>query len=128
MCVRPAGGLSTKQYSYWISLSSENAMGDPLVGIENKTITANYGMVKKADETALTTSKKLEDGFKRGFIDLKKEVDDFATLAESAVRNAFSNMENALVSFVTTGKANISDLVNAIVQDFAKLAIRQSIT
>lgn len=85
-------------------------------------------MVKKADETALTTSKKLEDGFKRGFIGLKKEVDDFATLAESAVRNAFSNMENALVSFVTTGKANISDLVNAIVQDFAKLAIRQSIT
>lgn len=85
-------------------------------------------MVKKADETALTTSKKLEDGFKRGFIGLKKEVDDFATLAESAVRNAFNNMENALVSFVTSGKANISDLVNAIVQDFAKLAIRQSIT
>lgn len=86
------------------------------------------GMVKKADETALDTSKKMEDGFKRGFIGLKKEVDDFATLAESTVRNAFHSMENALVSFVTTGKMNISDLVNAIVQDFAKLAIRQSIT
>ncbi|MBQ8677306.1 MAG: hypothetical protein IJ529_02415, partial [Alphaproteobacteria bacterium] len=85
-------------------------------------------MVKKADETALATSKKMEDGFKRGFIGLKKGVDDFATLAESAVRNAFNNMENALVSFVTTGKASISDLVNAIIQDFAKLAIRQSIT
>ena len=85
-------------------------------------------MVKKADEVALSTSKKMEDGFKRGFIGLKREVDDFATLAESAVRNAFHNMEDALVSFVTTGKMNISDLVNSIVQDFAKLAIRQSIT
>ena len=85
-------------------------------------------MVKKADETALATSKKMEDGFKRGFIGLKREVDDFATLAESAVRNAFHNMEDALVSFVTTGKMNISDLVNSIVQDFAKLAMRQAIT
>ena len=85
-------------------------------------------MVKKADETALATSKKMEEGFKRGFIGLKKEVDDFATLAESTVRNAFHSMEDALVSFVTTGKMNISDLVNSIVQDFAKLAIRQSIT
>ncbi|MBR4321081.1 hypothetical protein [Treponema sp.] len=59
MCVRPAGGLSTKQYSYWISLSSENAMGDPLVGIENKTITANYGMVKKADDPDYQGAKSL---------------------------------------------------------------------
>ena len=85
-------------------------------------------MVKKADETALATSKKMEDGFKRGFIGLKKEVDDFATLAESTVRNAFHSMEDALVSFVTTGKMNISDLVNSIVQDFAKLAMRQAVT
>ena len=85
-------------------------------------------MVKKADETALATSKKMEDGFKRGFIGLKKEVDGFATLAESTVRNAFHSMEDALVSFVTTGKMNISDLVNSIVQDFAKLAMRQAIT
>lgn len=85
-------------------------------------------MVKKADETALATSKKMEDGFKRGFIGLKKEVDDFATLAESTVRNDFHSMEDALVSFVTTGKMNISDLVNSIVQDFAKLAMRQAVT
>jgi lambda family phage tail tape measure protein len=85
-------------------------------------------MVKKADETALATSKKMEDGFKRGFIGLKKEVDDFATLAESTMRNAFHSMEDALVSFVTTGKMNISDLVNSIVQDFAKLAMRQAVT
>lgn len=86
------------------------------------------GMVKKADEAALQSSKSLEDGFKRGFINLKNELDDFASLAESAVKNAFNNMENILADFVVTGKANIADLVQSIVSDFAKIAIRQSIT
>lgn len=86
------------------------------------------GMVKKADEAALQSSKSLEDGFKRGFINLKNELDDFASLAESAVKNAFNNMENILADFVATGKANIADLVQSIVSDFAKIAIRQSIT
>ncbi len=86
------------------------------------------GMVKKADEAALQSSKSLEDGFKRGFINLQNELDDFASLAESAVKNAFNNMENILADFVATGKANIADLVQSIVSDFAKIAIRQSIT
>lgn len=86
------------------------------------------GMVKKANEAALQSSKSLEDGFKRGFINLKNELDDFASLAESAVKNTFNNMENILADFVATGKANIADLVQSIVSDFAKIAIRQSIT
>lgn len=86
------------------------------------------GMVKKADEAVLQSSKSLEDGFKRGFINLKNELDDFASLAESAVKNTFNNMENILANFVATGKANFADLVQSIVSDFAKIAIRQSIT
>lgn len=86
------------------------------------------GMVKKADEAALQSSKSLEDGFKRGFINLKNELDDFASLAESAVKNTFNNMENILANFVATGKANFADLVQSIVSNFAKIAIRQSIT
>ena len=86
------------------------------------------GMIKKADEAALQSSKSLEDGFKRGFINLKNELDDFASLAESAVKNAFNNMENILADFVATGKANFADLMQSIVSDFAKIAIRQSTT
>lgn len=86
------------------------------------------GMVKKADEAALQSSKSLQDGFKRGFSNLKNELDDFASLAESAVKNTFNNMENILANFVATGKANFADLVQSIVSDFAKIAIRQSIT
>ena len=85
-------------------------------------------MVKKADKTALDSSKSLADGFKRGFVNLQNEVGDFASLSESAVKNAFSNMENTLVSFVTTGKASFADFANAIMADMARIAIRQAIT
>lgn len=85
-------------------------------------------MVKKADKAALQSSKSWEDGFKRGFINLQNELDDFASLAESAVKNAFNNMENILADFVATGKASIADLVQSIIRDFSKIAIRQSIT
>lgn len=85
-------------------------------------------MVKKADETALNSSKSLEDGFKRGFLNIQKDVNDFASLAENAVKNTFSNMETALTTFVTTGKASFSDFTNAIISDLTRVIIRQSIT
>ena len=85
-------------------------------------------MVKKADETALNSSKSLEDGFKRGFRNIQDEIGDFASLAENAVKNAFSGMEDALASFVTTGKINFSDFADAVVSDLSRIAIRQAIT
>lgn len=88
-----------------------------------------YGdMVKKADETALNSSKSLEDGFKRGFRSIQNEIGDFASLAENAVKNAFSGMEDALANFVTTGKINFSDFADAVVSDLSRIAIRQAIT
>lgn len=53
---------------------------------------------------------------------------NFANLAESTVKNAFSNMEDALTTFVTTGKASFSDFANAIISDLTRIIIRQSIT
>lgn len=85
-------------------------------------------MVKKANETALQSSKSLEDGFKRGFLNIQKDVSDFASLAESAVKNAFNSMEDTLTSFITTGKASFSDFANAIISDLTRIIIRQSIT
>lgn len=85
-------------------------------------------MVKKADETALNSSKSLEDGFKRGFRNIQNEIGDFASLAENAVKNAFSGMEDALANFVTSGKINFSDFADAVISDLSRIAIRQAIT
>ncbi len=85
-------------------------------------------MVKKANETTFNSSKSLEDGFRRGFLNIQKDIDDFASLAESAVKNAFNNMENTLTSFISTGKASFSDFASSILNDLSRIIIRQSIT
>ena len=42
--------------------------------------------------------------------------------------DGFRGLEDALVGFVTTGKLNFSDLVNSILADLARIAIRRNIT
>jgi len=44
------------------------------------------------------------------------------------VDKAFKGMEDALVSFVTTGKLNFADLANSIITYMIRIAIQQSIT
>ncbi len=110
------------------ALSNLNASSEDYQIYKEQINQVYDNMVKKADEAALKSSKSLEDGFKCGFVNLQEELSDFASLSESAVKHAFNNMENVLADFVATGKANIADLVQSIVSDFAKIAIRQSIT
>jgi len=41
--------------------------------------------------------------------------------------NAFSGMENALVSFVTTGKASFKEFATSVIADLARIASRQAV-
>lgn len=47
---------------------------------------------------------------------------------QDAVTNAFKGMEDALVEFTTTGKADFKGLVDSIVKDLLRIAIKQQIT
>ncbi|MFT2242700.1 phage tail tape measure C-terminal domain-containing protein, partial [Klebsiella pneumoniae] len=44
------------------------------------------------------------------------------------VGNAFKEMEDALTSFVTTGKMDFKSLADSIIKDMIRIAIQQSIT
>lgn len=46
----------------------------------------------------------------------------------NAVSNAFHGMEDALLDFVMTGKANFKDLANSIIRDLVRIYIQQQIT
>lgn len=75
----------------------------------------------------LETDRSLEGGLKRGILGLKDSLYDMASLSENAVVNAFTGMEDALVDFVSTGKADFAGLVDSIIADLARIAIRQAI-
>lgn len=66
-------------------------------------------------------------GFQRGFLKLGLEISDFASLAEKTIVNAFKSMEDALVSFVTTGKINFKSLVDGMLADLTRLLARQAL-
>ncbi len=56
------------------------------------------------------------------------EASNTAKLTEQVFSNAFSSMEDALVEFTKTGKLNFKGLIDSIVSDIARLAIKQAIT
>ena len=79
-------------------------------------------------ERRLRASKRWEDGVIRGLRRVAEEAGDYASATEEATVRAFAKMEDALVKFATTGKLEFSDLVNHIIADLARIAIRKSIT
>ncbi len=54
-------------------------------------------------------------------------IGDFAKQTQDAVAGAFKGMEDALVTFVQTGKLNFSDLARSIMADLTRMLIRASL-
>jgi lambda family phage tail tape measure protein len=51
-----------------------------------------------------------------------------AAQSQQAFTNAFSGMEDALVTFITTGKLSFSSLANSIVSDITRIIVKQQIS
>ena len=73
----------------------------------------------------LSTSTDVASGFKRGFMELGLEISNFSDIAQKTVTNAFNGMEDALVSFVTTGKVDFKSMVDSMLSDLTRLLARQ---
>ena len=64
---------------------------------------------------------------KQGLEDYRNKVKDVAGSIKSAMGNAFQGMEDALVTFVTTGKLAFGDLARSIINDMIRIVIQQAI-
>ncbi len=67
-------------------------------------------------------------GLESGLLTIQEQFTDVASLAKNTVVDAFRSAEDALVRFVTTGKLSFASLIDNILVDITRLAIRQSIT
>jgi lambda family phage tail tape measure protein len=77
---------------------------------------------------ALQADTSLEGGLKRGLLSIGEEFTNLSTLVESTMVSAFQGAEDALVSFVQTGKLDFKSLVDSIFADLARIAVRGAIT
>ena len=68
------------------------------------------------------------DGMVRGLNKYYSEVSNLGKQMEDMTRSVFSGMEDALTDFVRTGKLDFSSLVDSILADLARIAVRSAIT
>lgn len=66
-------------------------------------------------------------GMMRGARKLAAETTDYAASIEGALTSAFDNATEALANFALTGKMNIADLGNSILQMLARIGAQQAI-
>ena len=69
-----------------------------------------------------------EYGAQKGLQSYLDSVANVAASSEALITNSFKGMEDALVSFVSTGKLDFKSLVNSIIADMARISIRENIT
>ncbi len=76
----------------------------------------------------LETQTDMVSGFERAFLKIGRDVEDWASLSEKLIVDAFKGAEDALVDFVITGKLSFRDLADSIIADLARMAIRAKVT
>lgn len=76
---------------------------------------------------ALETQTTIAAGWQRGLNSIGDTVTDLATATENTLVNAFNSAEDALVSFVTTGKLDFKSMVDSILGDLTRLIFKMMI-
>ena len=92
------------------------------ISLEQYTVALNQYKL-----AALAVNNDFQDGVQSGLIKLREEYSQIGTLVESTFVGAFRKSEDALIQFITTGKLGFKDLVQSILADLARLALRQTI-
>jgi len=88
---------------------------------EVKNLVDSYTALENVAANSLTNLLDPLDAYKTSLSDAQIEIVDFG----NAQVNAFKKAEDALVSFVQTGKLDFKDLIDSLIADLARLAIRQ---
>lgn len=76
----------------------------------------------------LQTQTDFGSGVERGLLAIERDFTDTASLIEQAMVRAFGNMEDALTDFFRTGKLSVKRFVDDVLNDLARLYVRQNIT
>lgn len=68
------------------------------------------------------------NGAKRAFEDYQSSATNMAQMSADAFTGAFKGMEDALVAFATTGKADFKSLANSIIADIIRMQARAAVS
>lgn len=107
--------------------NSPLGLSDDELELIRASLNTELEMVRQHHEA----KRELEANWQLGALEgLRNYADEAANVYKSVsdvVGNAFKGMEDALVDFVMTGKADFKSLANSIISDMMRIAIQQSI-
>ena len=83
---------------------------------------------KQIMDNRISSEKTAVEGIKDSFKEYVKESQDTYTQVNHMFTNGLYGMEDALVDFITTGKASFSDFINSIAADFVRMMVKMNIT
>jgi tape measure domain-containing protein len=84
--------------------------------------------LRKLQIAYLDTQTDATSGFQRGILKVQQEYLDTSKEAESTITDLFSNLSSTMEDFFKNGKLNFSKLIDGILSDLTKLAIKGAIT
>ncbi|MCK9234924.1 MAG: tape measure protein [Acholeplasmataceae bacterium] len=76
----------------------------------------------------LETDQTIQGGFLRGLLKVQEEFSNLSDLSENLVVNGIREAEDAFVKFARTGELSFKNMVDSILDDLARLVIRQNVT
>jgi lambda family phage tail tape measure protein len=120
-----------------LDLQKQNDRGDFIHGDPGEYERRRQLIQKSQDEELAIYKKGFKDkllaeadwvnGAERALKNYVDASEDAATLTAGVFTDAFKNMEDALVTFITTGKLNFKQFADSLVADIVRIAVKQQI-
>lgn len=120
--------LEEKTGQYGLSIDTSNQLIEQQVKIWRQAGVPEEYINQLKEIRQLENSREGWDGALLGTREYFAQSTNLARGFRDLMTSSFSSMEDALVSFTSTGKLSFTDMVNGMVSDLARLAVRQSVT
>lgn len=107
--------------------NSPLGLSDDELELIRESLETELEMVRQHHEAKRELEANWQLGALEGLRNYADEVENVYKSVSDVVGSAFKGMEDALVDFVMTGKADFKSLANSIISDMMRIAIQQSI-
>jgi lambda family phage tail tape measure protein len=122
--LRIKAGLITGEELKRLEIDRElEAIMERMPGLADEQI----AKLKQLIQASQDVKKSFKDTFSESLKQYYEQITNLGTQVADSVKGAFQGLEDQLTSFVTTGKASFADLARSILEDIARIAIRQAI-
>lgn len=118
--------VEAKRHEYEVA-SATNDMLPETAARYKQVADALFATRQEVERFNYEQSRAFGTGAKQAFQEYADNASDLASQANNLVSDAFGGMEDALAQFVQTGKLDFSELIDSMIADLARLALRQAI-